>query len=82
LKKAFGGPFVANERFTRETGEQVLAAGEADAVAFGVLFIANPDLPARFATGAPLNEPDKTTFYGNGPAGYVDYPFMEERTAA
>ena len=55
----------------------MLAAGEADAVAFGVLFIANPDLPRRFALSAPLNEPDPATFYAQGPAGYIDYPFLE-----
>ena len=82
LKKSFGRPWIVNERFTKETGEQVIAAGEADAVSFGVLFIANPDLPQRFASGAPLNKPDNTTFYGDGPAGYVDYPFLAERTAA
>ncbi len=53
LKQAFGGVYVANEKFTYETGEAVLAAGEADAVAFGVPFIANPDLPWRFATARP-----------------------------
>jgi len=74
LKKAFGGVVIANEQFTRDTAEQVLAAGEADAVAFGKLFIANPDLPERFATGEPLNAPDSTTFYGTGPKGYTDYP--------
>jgi 2,4-dienoyl-CoA reductase-like NADH-dependent reductase (Old Yellow Enzyme family) len=73
LKTAFGGPYVANERFTFETATQVLRAGEADAVAFGVLFIANPDLPQRFRRGAPLNEPDPTTFYASGPKGYTDY---------
>src|ERR1035441_9814120 len=60
LKKAFGGVFIANEQFTLVTGNQVLAASEADAVAFGVLFIANPDLPKRFALGATLNPPDPT----------------------
>jgi 2,4-dienoyl-CoA reductase-like NADH-dependent reductase (Old Yellow Enzyme family) len=73
LKKAFGGPFVANDKFTRQTAEQVLAAGEADAVAFGVLFIANPDLPRRFAKNAALNTPDQSTFYSSGPKGYTDY---------
>jgi hypothetical protein len=77
LKRRFGGVYIANERFTRETAEQVLAAGEADAVAFGQLFIANPDLPRRFAEGAPLNEPDFRTYYSDGPAGYVDYPALE-----
>ena len=74
LKQAFGGAFIANERFNQETAEQVLGAGEADAVAFGVLFIANPDLPRRFAAGAALNPPDQTTFYSSGEKGYTDYP--------
>ena len=81
LKKAFGGVYVANERFTFETGTQVLAAREADAVAYGVPFIANPDLPGRFAQGAPLNEADPTTFYAPGPKGYVDYPALETSDA-
>lgn len=74
LKKLFGGVYVANEKFTFETGNAILASGEADAVAYGVPFIANPDLPERFRTGAPLNEPDPSTFYGSGPKGYTDYP--------
>jgi 2,4-dienoyl-CoA reductase-like NADH-dependent reductase (Old Yellow Enzyme family) len=74
LKAAFGGTYVANEGFTRETAEQVLAAGEADAVAFGKLFIANPDLPMRFALNAPLNPWKPETFYTSGAEGYVDYP--------
>lgn len=74
LKKAFGGVFIANERFTQKTAEQVIAAGEADAVAFGQAFIANPDLPERFGIDAPLNAPDATTFYAPGPKGYTDYP--------
>ena len=82
LKAAFGGTVVANEKFTRETAGQVLAAGEADAVAFGVLFIANPDLPRRIALGAPLNAPDPATFYAPGPAGYTDYPALGEQDAA
>jgi 2,4-dienoyl-CoA reductase-like NADH-dependent reductase (Old Yellow Enzyme family) len=77
LKKAFGGVFIANEKFEQETAEQVLAAQEADAVAFGVLFIANPDLPRRFALNAPLNEPDPSTFYTSGSKGYTDYPILE-----
>ena len=82
LKKAFGGVYIANEKFTLETGNEVLAAGEADAVAFGVPFIANPDLPARFALGAPLNEPDSATFYAPGAKGYTDYPALEPSEAA
>lgn len=78
LKKEFGGIYIANEGFTKETAQQVLAAGEADAVAFGKLFIANPDLPERFRVSAPLNVPDAETFYSHGPQGYTDYPFLKE----
>ena len=53
--------------------EQVILSGEADAVAFGKLFIANPDLPKRFKVGADLNDPNPETFYSHGPEGYVDY---------
>jgi len=74
LKKQFGGVYIANEKFSREQAEQVIQTGEADAVAFGQLFIANPDLPARFAGNAPLNTPDPGTFYAPGPHGYTDYP--------
>jgi len=74
LKAAFGGAYIANEGFTRETAEQVLAADEADAVAFGKLFIANPDLPRRFALDAELNQWKSETFYTGGALGYVDYP--------
>jgi 2,4-dienoyl-CoA reductase-like NADH-dependent reductase (Old Yellow Enzyme family) len=77
LKAAFGGSYIANEKFTPPTANQVLAAGEADAVAFGVPFIANPDLPERFRLNAPLNAPDPSTFYVPGPKGYVDYPFLQ-----
>ena len=54
----------------------LIEAGEADAVGFGKLFIANPDLVERFATGAPLNEPRPETFYSHGAEGYVDYSAM------
>ena len=76
LKSAFGGSYIANEKFTQATAEAVLAAGEADAVAFGVPFIANPDLPERFRENAPLNPPDASTFYAPGPKGYTDYPVL------
>lgn len=80
LKRAFGGSYIANEKFTHETAEQAIAAGEADAVAFGVMFIANPDLPRRFALGAALNAPRPELFYGSGPEGYTDYPYLQEIT--
>ena len=76
LKEAFGRTYVANEGHTYETAEQLLHAGEADAVAFGKLFIANPDLPRRFALNAPLNTPVPETFYASGPEGYTDYPVL------
>jgi 2,4-dienoyl-CoA reductase-like NADH-dependent reductase (Old Yellow Enzyme family) len=78
LKEAFGGVYIANEGFTRESAEAALAEGWADAVAFGKLFIANPDLPARFAEGAALNEWDTVTFYAGGSKGYIDYPALQE----
>ncbi len=77
LKKAFGGAYVANEKFTLESGNAILASGDADAVAFGVPFLANPDLPKRFAQKAPLNPPDPATFYADGAEGYTDYPALE-----
>jgi 2,4-dienoyl-CoA reductase-like NADH-dependent reductase (Old Yellow Enzyme family) len=77
LKAQFGGVYIANEAFTRESAEQALAEGRADAVAFGKPFIANPDLVARFAKRAPLNQPVPATFYAPGPKGYTDYPALE-----
>jgi 2,4-dienoyl-CoA reductase-like NADH-dependent reductase (Old Yellow Enzyme family) len=78
LKRRFGGVYIANEGFSFETANRALAAGEADAVAFGKVFIANPDLPRRFALGALLNTPDPSTFYGSGPHGYTDYPSLDD----
>jgi 2,4-dienoyl-CoA reductase-like NADH-dependent reductase (Old Yellow Enzyme family) len=79
LKEAFGGVYIANEGFTFEAAQAALAEGWADAVAFGKLFIANPDLPRRFAEGAPLNPWNTDTFYFGGPSGYTDYPALPER---
>ena len=76
IKEAFGGPYIVNERFTKATANAALATGKADAVAFGVPFIANPDLPARLAADAPLNQAHPETFYSKGPVGYIDYPRM------
>ena len=78
LRQQFGGLYVANENHTGASAEQLLATGEADAVAFGKLFIANPDLPQRFARKAPLNRPDPQTFYAGGPQGYTDYPGLPD----
>jgi len=76
LKKQFGGVYIANEKYTLAQANQVIQAGEADAVAFGQLFIANPDLPARFTRNASLNVPDGGTFFTSGPHGYTDYPAL------
>jgi len=76
LKAAFGGVYIANEGFTRESAEAAIDAGRADAVAFGVQYIANPDLVRRFESNAPLNTPDPSTFYAQGAVGYTDYPAL------
>ena len=76
LKKAFGGPYIANEKFTLDSANAILAKGDADAVAFGVPFIANPDLVERLRQGAELNPPRPETFYTGGTEGYLDYPTL------
>ena len=76
LKKAFGGPYIANEQFTLDSANAILAKGDADAVAFGVPFIANPDLVERLRQGAELNPPRPETFYTGGTEGYLDYPTL------
>jgi len=76
LKAAFGGVYIANEKMTKQSAQQVLAAGEADAVAFGQLFIANPDLPRRLRLDAELNVPRPETYYHPGAEGYIDYPAL------
>ncbi|MDH1522650.1 alkene reductase [Achromobacter mucicolens] len=76
MKAEFGGVFIANEGYTRETAEAAVAAGRADAVAFGVPYIATPDLAERLQQNAPLNTPNPATFYASGPEGYTDYPAM------
>ncbi|MEE1921232.1 alkene reductase [Pseudomonas sp. 148P] len=74
IKAAFGGPYIVNEGFDKQHANAALAQGRADAVAFGVPFIANPDLPARLAADAPLNAPRPESFHGGGAVGYIDYP--------
>jgi 2,4-dienoyl-CoA reductase-like NADH-dependent reductase (Old Yellow Enzyme family) len=80
LRKTFDGPFVANTGFgevtTRQQAQDLLDGDLADLVAVGRLFLANPDLPRRWQTGAELNEPDPKTFYGGGAEGYTDYPSL------
>ncbi len=76
LKKEFGGVYIANEKLTKESAQALISSGEADAVAFGVWFIANPDLPKRLQQDAPLNAPKPELFYGAGAEGYIDYPAL------
>jgi 2,4-dienoyl-CoA reductase-like NADH-dependent reductase (Old Yellow Enzyme family) len=76
LKQQFGGVYIANEKLTKESAEQLVEAGDADAVAFGKWFIANPDLPKRLAANAPLNEVRADRFYFPTAEGYTDYPAL------
>ncbi|MGC3971200.1 MAG: alkene reductase [Pirellulales bacterium] len=82
IKQAFGGVYIANEEFTQQSAERALAAGEADAVAFGKLFISNPDLPQRFREHAELNAWDAATFYSHESRGYIDYPALSSVAVA
>ncbi len=76
LKEAFGGHYIANEGFDLASAGNILESGEADSVAFGRLFIANPDLPERLRRNAPLNRLDPATLYSSTSKGYVDYPAL------
>ncbi|WVZ81962.1 hypothetical protein U9M48_029285 [Paspalum notatum var. saurae] len=79
FRKAFNGTFIAAGGYDRDEGNKVAAEGYADLVAYGRLFLANPDLPRRFELGAPLNKYDRSTFYTQDPVvGYTDYPFLED----
>jgi 2,4-dienoyl-CoA reductase-like NADH-dependent reductase (Old Yellow Enzyme family) len=83
IRKAFSRPLVLNGGYDGATAQAALDADEADAIAFGRLFIANPDLPRRLVDGLPLNTPHPETFYTSGAEGYVDYPrWAEEPVAA
>ncbi|WP_094511356.1 alkene reductase [Synechococcus sp. MW101C3] len=76
VRERFQGVLIANMGYTAAEANAAIAAGAIDAVAFGTAFLANPDLPERLRSGAPLNTPDPATFYSPGPAGYTDYPFL------
>jgi N-ethylmaleimide reductase len=78
LRKRFKGAYMANNGYDLALANKVLAADEADLIAFGKLFISNPDLVERLKRGAPLNPFDKATFYGGGAKGYTDYPVLGE----
>lgn len=82
LRQRWSGLYIANGDFTAASAHEWIENGKADAVTFGRPFIANPDLPARFRLGAPLNEGDRSSFYGGDHRGYTDYPTLELKTAA
>ena len=76
VRERYRGVLIANMGYTPAEAEAAIGAGQCDAVAFGVPFLANPDLVARIRAGGPLNEADMNTFYTPGPKGYLDYPFL------
>ena len=76
LRRAFNGAWMVNNGYTQEKASQTISSGYADLVAFGKLFIANPDLVERFKQDAALNPIDPTTFYGGDAKGYTDYPSL------
>ncbi len=77
IKREFGGLYIENEMFSKADAVRVLANNEADAVAFGKLYISNPDLVRRFREDAPLTPPKPESFYAPGPSGYIDYPALD-----
>lgn len=79
LKRHYGGVVIAAGGYDRESAHAAVSSGSCDAVAFGRLFISNPDLPDRLRINAPLNKYDLSTFYGGGAAGYTDYPTMPRK---
>jgi N-ethylmaleimide reductase len=82
LRKRFSGTYIANNGYDFKLATSVLEKNKADLIAFGKLFISNPDLVERLKLGAPLNDFDKNTFYGGGAAGYTDYPVLGRQAAA
>jgi N-ethylmaleimide reductase len=78
MRRVFKGALILNSDYFLDDASQALQLGEADAIAYGRSFLANPDLPARFAKRAALNAPNAKTFYTPGPAGYTDYTALTE----
>jgi N-ethylmaleimide reductase len=76
LREKFSGAVIVNGGYDARSGNAAVARGEADLVAFGVAFLANPDLPARYLNNATLNAPDQATFYAGEEKGYTDYPTL------
>jgi N-ethylmaleimide reductase len=78
IRKAFNGPLILNGGYDVKSADAALAAGQADAIAFGVPFLANPDFVTRAKRGAALNAPDFNTLYSGGETGYNDYPTLPQ----
>jgi len=76
LRTLWKGLYIVNGGYDGPRGEEAVRSGHADAVAYARAFLANPDLPRRLQLGVALNEPDTTTFYGGGAAGYTSYPAL------
>lgn len=80
IKNRFNGIYIANNGYDKSRAETAVTNGQTDLVAFGQLYLANPDLLERFQSNAPLNSADPNTFYGGDEHGYTDYPFLETET--
>ncbi len=78
LRPLFNGVFFIGGGLDRDKAAAMIAEGKADVAVYGVKYLANPDLRERFESSAPLNPPDRDTFYSQGPKGYIDYPFLNE----
>ena len=76
-RNLYNGNLISCGGYTKETAEKAIEEGHTDLVAFGKLFVSNPDLVKRYQTDGPLNESDKSTFYHGGEKGYIDYPFLK-----
>lgn len=77
IRNHFDGLYIANGGYDKLRGNTALSSDTADLVAYGIPYLANPDLAERFLHDAPLNEPDQATFYGGDAHGYTDYPSMD-----
>jgi N-ethylmaleimide reductase len=76
LREKFKGALIVNGSYDASAGHDAITRGEADLVAYGVPFLANPDLPERYKSGSPLNTPDRATFFTGEEKGYIDYPAL------
>ncbi|MCY7313575.1 MAG: hypothetical protein LH491_08105 [Pseudoxanthomonas sp.] len=82
LRQIFNGAYIANGGYDRDSAVAAIAGERADFIAFGRLFIANPDLPERLRRNGPFNVPRPASFYAGGAQGYDDYPALDTASAA